>query len=273
MITKILRPENADRLPVVITLIDSDLEIVLYGKDLPNAGVDQESKLRYSKRYYPGQSTATLHIMGEEQEPMSFDGRFYDRRDFKLASPSELVGNLTNPLVGGPRDKANALQGAFSRQNRVRVQWGQNIDFVGVISRLKLTNFRHNVIGYSFTVDPLGPFIEDVKIRGVFDQRTLGMLMDQVDLAAGQLLDMTYRSLMIARRFVIAGSQDDAPGDLPEPLVQGAFFDLDNTKARTDTIRPGSKEHAELSSVSSTASGGGSRFSQVDGGGTTTKQI
>jgi hypothetical protein len=223
---------------VVISPVSGGDDLVLFGKDLPNEAVTVESRLRYEKIYYPGQSEATVHIMGQQQEPISLTGRFYDRNDFQVAVIPALA-DVTNPLVGGPRLKAIFLQGLFDSQAKMRLQWGQNIDVVGYLSNVRLTNRRHNVIGYEITFDPVAPFdpaqVETAASLFGFDQRTIGSLLDQTSIAARQLYESTYKTLYIARAYATA---DAAGGDLPDDLIIDPFRDEDRTAGLPDLIEP-----------------------------------
>lgn len=228
-IAKILRPRNADGLPVIISTIGGEVEdLVLGGKDTPNTGVETTSELRSQKRYYAGYNEATVHIMGQKQIPIELEGRLYDRNDFRVASLSTLAADSLNPLVGGPRLKAVFMQALFDAQVTCRLQWGQNIDVEGYITKLTLTNFRHNVIGYRIEFDPVQPFNPATtetadKLFGVLDQDKIGQFVDQASLVAQQLYETVGKTVVLATSY--ASREPSTGGDLPDTLTQDPFSD------------------------------------------------
>ena len=269
---KLLRGSNADGLPVRLTNTEDNTVLVLAGKDRPQKGVGVKSKLRYDKTYYSGVDEATIHRMGQEQDPIRLQGRLFNTKDAQLAQINSLseggLSDLANPLVGGPRLKANYIQALFDQQAIVRLEWGENIDVRGVIAEIDLINYRHNVIGYEIVFDPMGPYQPDSRpVSKLFDQRAFGATLKSVRVVADQLLDAVYRTVMIGRRFTAEGSETADPGLIPDPLRQSQWYDEDRTRNLPSNIKPGSALEQNLSSVSSTASGGGSRVSSTASGG------
>lgn len=237
-VLKVLRPTNADGMPVIITALDSGSQLILSGRDLPNKGVELVSKLRYEKTYYPGVNEATFHVLGQEQDPIVLNGRFYDRSDFSIVT--QPTASLGNPFVGGPRLKAVFLQELFDNSELVRLQWGSNIDVEGYITEINLENIRHNIIGYSITIDPLRPFSPSTRIPansilGV-DQQAIGLAIDRGVELAKQVLDAAGGVSYLHRRFSSRSPGPDDAGQLPDTVTNTPFFDTERTEGLPEVL-------------------------------------
>lgn len=164
-LSRLLRPDSADFQPVILTQVGVPDPIVveLRGRNAPKKGVVVEDRLRYKKVYYPGNDEATFHILGTQQEPIVFEGRFADPSDLLVSSPDVakaqgLQGLLVGrELVGASRARSEVLRQVLHGLGLVRVEWGSAIVVEGLLTSVKIVNHSHQQVDYTFTIDPSGP--------------------------------------------------------------------------------------------------------------------
>lgn len=223
-IGNVLNKVNADGLPVIITDTVTGLQLVLAGKDLPEQGIKVPEKLRYNKKYMPGSSVPVIHVMGEDQQPVEFTGRFFDVGAFSLNTQLRFTDELTTPLLGGPRNQIDTLRSIFYAQNVCTVEWGQTLVLRGLIVEIVPTEIRQNVIEYKFVLEPSGPRAGRKTPLPDPTQRKLGLILAGAAVVASQLLDV-LQIVEAAGVFFNSNAADDAPGDLPLDLTNSPFYD------------------------------------------------
>lgn len=132
-------PKNANGQAMVIEeLAGPKVKFVLDGKNMPVKGIPIGDRVITNKVTNPGNSEATIHVMGVEYDDVVLRGRFHD--------PADLV-------IGGARRRVELLRGLEHRMNPVRVTWGDNIVRLGIIKSAVLTEHMHDDIDYEITIE------------------------------------------------------------------------------------------------------------------------
>lgn len=165
-IARTFRPDSADNLPIVISQVNGDKRFELKGSNRPKEGVRVRESLRYRKIQYPGSEKATYQVAGTTQAPVTFTGWFsspndilidHTRFDADAAQIPSLDPSIPLGVIGASRARSEYLRQIFHDMGKVRVEWGQNIQLVGLIVDVSVVNYRHQKVEYEFTLDPEGP--------------------------------------------------------------------------------------------------------------------
>lgn len=133
--------------PVWIIEQDGDGFVAFDDSDLPEQGLEESSRLRLVKTWYPGATKASTQVMGTEEGDTVFRGWWRD---------------AWTGLTGGALKQRYQLRQIQKRQRLCELRWGDTISVLGFVREARLVFESEEAIEYEITFDVVEAFDAEV---------------------------------------------------------------------------------------------------------------
>lgn len=124
----------------------SKRRVTLHGRALPYQGVAWAGAQRTKLTWYPGNPTATLQVLGAEEEPTEINGMWKDRY---LPGQVDVAGF---PEVRTAEELVAIFEALRIAGNALRVQWGPNVR-EGILKRFSASYARLEDVSWEATFE------------------------------------------------------------------------------------------------------------------------